>query len=202
MQMSNVVTGVILAGGKSIRMGQDKALITVGGIRLFDYVYNTCRRIFSNLIIVTNRPENFSSYNAIITQDLFPNTGSLGGLYTGLVRSSTPYVFCTACDMPFLNPAVITLLLENIGTYDVIIPITKNGLEPLHAIYGKNCIKTIKRKIDLGKYKITDMLSELKVCYIHEEEILKLDPTLSSFFNVNTSADLMAIEEMLSKNNV
>jgi molybdopterin-guanine dinucleotide biosynthesis protein A len=193
------VTCAILAGGESRRMGQgqDKAFIQVGGISLFDYVYDTCKELFSEIIIVTNQPQQFCDYRARIVLDELRGSGSLGGLYTGLMRASDYHTFCVACDMPFLKPELISYLVEKRLNYDIVMPITKEGLEPLHALYSKRCIEPIRKLLARGEFKISELLSQVDVWYCQEEELKKIDPTLASFTNVNTKKDLLEIQGIL-----
>ena len=191
------VTCIILAGGSSRRMGQDKAFIQIEGVRLLDYVYDTCQELFKEIIIVTNQAKQFAGYQTLVVTDEIPGIGSIGGLYTGLKRASNDYSFCVACDMPFMNPALISLLIEQRHTNDVVIPKTKAGLEPLHAVYSKRCIEPLKKCIEKGDLKISSLLAEVKVRYCNEEEIKKVDPALMSFINVNTKKELFEIQKML-----
>ncbi len=191
-------TCAILAGGESRRMGQNKAFIQVEGIWLFDYVYGTCKELFSEIIIVTNQPQQFEDYQAHIVIDAIPGSGSLGGLYTALMQASNYHTFCVACDMPFLKPELISHLIEKRLNYDIVIPRAKEGPEPLHAIYSKRCIQPIIKMLDKGELKITKLLSsEVRVCYCEEEELKKIDPLLASFTNVNTRKDLLEIQKIL-----
>lgn len=191
------VTCIILAGGASRRMGQNKAFIQVEGVRLLDYVYGKCQELFKEIIIVTNEPHQFIEYQTLVVADEIPGTGSLGGLYTGLKRASNYYSFCVACDMPFLKPELITYLIENRLNSDVVIPKTRAGFEPLHALYSKRCIEPLKKFIEKGDLKILNLLAEVKARYCSEEEIKKIDPMLISFMNVNTKKDLYQIQKML-----
>ncbi len=195
--MVSDVSCIILAGGASRRMGQDKALIQVEGIRLLDYVYGKCQELFSEIIIVTNQPQQFIEYQTPIVVDEIPGAGSLGGLYTGLKRASNYYSFCVACDMPFLNPELITYLIEKRFKSDVVIPMTNKGLEPLHAVYSKRCIEPIKKLVERGDFKISGLIPEVHVEYCEEEEIKEIDPSFTSFINVNTKEDLFQIQKML-----
>ena len=178
-------------------MGQDKTLIQVSGVRLFDYVYDKCSRLFSEIIIVTNKPQQFIGYQALVVIDKIPGSSSLGGIYTGLIWSSHYHAFCVACDMPFLQQELISHILSNRFHYDVVIPVTKKGFEPLHALYSKRCIEPIKKLLKEGKYKITAFFPEIRIKYCEEEEIKKFDPSFSSFTNINTIKDLVKIQEML-----
>lgn len=178
-------------------MGRDKAFIQVEGIRLFDYVYGKCHDLFPEIIIVTNQPQQFSEYHAYIVMDEIPGAGSLGGLYTGLIRANNDYCFCTACDMPLLKPELIMHLIKKRFNYDAVIPVTTEGLEPLHAVYSKRCIEPIKKLLERGEFKISRFLSEVHVGYCEEEEIKEIDPSLTSFINVNTKKDLVKMQRML-----
>ena len=189
------LTGIILSGGKSTRMGENKAFIEIEGIPIVHRIQNLFERLFDEVIIVTNQKRNFSDLNAKIYEDLIPNRGVLGGLYTGLFFSSFVFSFCVACDMPFLKESVIKFLIENIDGYDVVVPKTKDGLQPLHAIYSKNCLEPIKKIIDEGKFKIIDLYWMVKVKIVEEQEFFSLDPMRESFINVNTPEELSLIKE-------
>jgi molybdopterin-guanine dinucleotide biosynthesis protein A len=165
--MEPKVSCVILAGGESSRMGQDKTDAYVGCVRLFDYVYSKCYKLFSEIIIVTNTPLQFNGYRAHIVTDEIPGAGSLGGLYTGLQTASYDYAFCVACDMPFLQPDVITYLTKLRLNYDVVIPNIATYLEPLHAVYSKRCIEPIKKFVKNGERKLTKFLDEVRVRYYY-----------------------------------
>ena len=139
----------------------------------------------------------YIEYQTPVVADEIQGTGSLGGLYTGLKRASNFFSFCVACDMPFLKPELITYLIENRLNSDVVIPKTRAGLEPLHAIYSKRCIKPIKTLLERGEFQIIKLLPEVHVHYCGEEEIKRIDPMLISFMNVNTKKDLYQIQKML-----
>ncbi len=187
------LTGIILSGGKNLRMGKNKAFIEIGGIPIIQRIYSIFKRIFKEIIIVTNEKELFSHFDAIIHKDIIPDRGVLGGLYTGLFFSSFKYSFCVACDMPFLNESIILYLIKNINDYDVIVPKTEDGLQPLHAIYSKNCLEHIKKMIDEGEFKLIDFYPKVKTKIIEEFEFIKFDPTRKSFINVNTPEELNRI---------
>jgi molybdopterin-guanine dinucleotide biosynthesis protein A len=113
------------------------------------------------------------------------------------MRASNYHTFCVACDMPFLNLELIAYLIAQRSDNDVVIPLTKEGLEPLHAIYSKQCIGPIKKRLAIGDFRITSFLPEVQVRYCSEEEIKRIDPSLVSFINVNTKKDLFKIQKML-----
>jgi molybdopterin-guanine dinucleotide biosynthesis protein A len=191
------MTGIILAGGKSRRMGRNKALIDSGGVPLFERVYRVIKEIFSEIIIVTNDVLPFERYEAILQRDIILDKGALGGLYTGLFHSSNYHAFCSACDMPFLNPRVIEYMTEEMDEYDVIVPKTHDGLHPLHAIYSKNCLNPMRQLLDRDDLKIVDFFGQVRVRYIEEMEIREFDPHMRSVINVNTEEEMEAVRNIL-----
>jgi len=186
-------TGIILSGGKSIRMGENKAFIDIDGVPIIHRIHNLFKELFQEIIIVTNQKELFSNFESKIYSDLFPNKGALGGLYTGIFFSTFNFSFCVACDMPYIKKSLVQYLLNHIKDDDVIVPRTKDGLQPLHAIYSKNCLGPIKKVIEQGKYKIIDIYDMVKVKIINEKDFISLDPLRESFINVNTPIELLSI---------
>jgi molybdenum cofactor guanylyltransferase len=189
------MTGVILSGGKSIRMGKNKAFIQVEGVPIIERIHNLFRELFQEVIIVTNEKDLFSNFDSKIFSDLIPGKGALGGLYTGIVFSSFDYSFCVACDMPFIKKSLVKYLIENVANEDVIVPRTKDGLQPLHAIYSKSCVGPIKKSIEEGKSKIIDIYDQVNVKIIDEKHFLCFDPRRESFINVNTPEELVSLRK-------
>jgi molybdopterin-guanine dinucleotide biosynthesis protein A len=187
------ITGIILSGGKSSRMGVNKAFIEVDGVSIISRIHGLFKKLFQEIIIVTNEKELFGSFDANIYSDLLPNRGVLGGLYTGLFFSSFLYSFCVACDMPFLKESVIKYLMNRIDHFDVIVPKGEDGLQPLHAIYSKDCLKPMREIIGKGNYKIIDFYPMVKIKIIGQDEFRSLDPTGESFININTPDELLSI---------
>ncbi len=193
--MQDNFTGIILSGGKSTRMGENKAFIKIEGIPIIQRIHTLFEKLFKEIIIVTDQIERFSNINGKIYADLFPNKGVLGGIYTGLFFANFQYAFCAACDMPFLKESVIKFLMKEIEDYEVIVPKTKDGLQPLHAIYSKNCLEPIKKIINQNKYKILDLYPMVRVKIIMEKEFSNLDPINESFININTPEDLCLLKK-------
>ena len=194
------MTGIILSGGKSLRMGENKAFIEIEGVPIIQRIYTLFKELFHEVIIVTNQIELFKKFDSKIYSDLLPNKGALGGLYTGLFFSNFHYSFCVACDMPFLNKSLVQYLIKRIGDEDVIVPRTKDGLQPLHAIYSKNCLDPIKEIIEQGKFKIIDIYHRVQVNIIEEADFISLDPFRESFINVNTPKELLSILRVKESN--
>ncbi len=188
------VTGVILAGGKNIRMGGSKAFLEIAGQRIIDRTVELFKGIFSQVILVTHTPLKYSYLDIEIVIDIVPKRGALIGIYTGIFYSSHPYCFVTACDMPFLNRKVIEYMITISKDYDVVIPHLSDGYHPLHAIYSKKCIHSIEKLIHEDNLKIIDFFDKIKAKEVTTDEINSLDPTLNSFLNINTPEDLTRIK--------
>jgi molybdopterin-guanine dinucleotide biosynthesis protein A len=193
LESKKKITGIILSGGKSIRMGENKAFIQIEGVPIIKRIYDLFKELFQEVIIVTNQKDLFSNFNSKIYSDIIPGKGALGGLYTGIFFSSFQHSFCVACDMPFIKRSLVQYLIESIDNADVIVPRTSDGLQPLHAIYSKNCLDPMRRMIDQGKSKIIDIYSEVNVKIVDEKDFHCFDPRGESFINVNTPEELQSI---------
>jgi molybdopterin-guanine dinucleotide biosynthesis protein A len=176
-------------------MGENKAFIQIEGVPIIQRIYELFKDLFQEVIIVTNQKDLFSAFDSRIYPDLIPNKGALGGLYTGIFFSSFHHSFCVACDMPFIKKPLVQRLIENIDDQDVIVPRTKDGLQPLHAIYSKNCVEPIRKTIEEGKQSIIDFYRLVKVKIVEESEFLSLDPAKESFINVNTPEELRSVRK-------
>ncbi len=188
------ISGIILAGGKSIRLGHDKILEKVGNASLLEQVISRLDSLTRDIIIVTAEERTFlplAGHPKIrITSDIIPGQGSLGGIYTGLVRSDTFYNLVVAADMPFLNEPLLKYMIEVADGFDFVLPRVRSYYEPLHAIYSRNCIAPIEAIFQRGRKVIIDLFDHVKVRFIEAEEIERFDPEHLSFFNVNTKEDL------------
>jgi len=176
--------------------GKNKAFLSIGSQRTLDRLYNTLKGLFDEILLVTNDPLQYLSWDFKIVTDLFSIRSSLSGIHAGLFHASAPHAFITACDMPFLKKELITALLEQLEPkWDVIVPLTEQGHEPLCAIYSKRCIRPIERQLKNEAPKILEFFSKVKVKKMPEAQLRNADPELISFFNINTPEDLA-----LSKN--
>ena len=187
---SKDITGVILAGGKSLRYGRNKALVEVDGKRLIERVINVMQPIFKSLMIITNTPRQYDYLQLPMHEDIIKGLGPLGGVYTGLETISSESGFFVACDMPFLQSDLIRHMVEIEGDFDAVVPKVDWKIEPLHAIYTKNCLPAIKQLIDAQGYQIIEIFDNIRVRYVKEEEIRSFDSKLKSFFNVNSPGEL------------
>ena len=190
------MTGIILSGGKSSRMGANKAFLHVGGERLIDRTVRIFKEIFSEVILVTNNPLDYLDQDCTIATDIIKGKGPLGGIYTGLFHASHERIFMAACDMPFLNRAFIEYIMDHCADFDIVVPELPDGLQPLHAIYSRRCLPAIKRLIDKDQLKITGFYKGLKKLTIPEDVTKRFDPKGMMFINVNTEADLERISSL------
>ncbi len=191
------VSGIVLAGGKSRRFGSDKALAQLAGQALIAHVIAALASLTAEIIIVGREHAPASALPIRTAPDVFPDHGSLGGLYSGLEEMGTPYGIAVACDMPLLDPKVLRSLLSRANVdVDVVIPRLEEP-EPLHALYHQICREPIRRRLEAGQLKMTGFLNDVRVCWLERAELEVLDPAHSSFFNVNTPDDFAHAERVL-----
>jgi molybdopterin-guanine dinucleotide biosynthesis protein A len=185
------VTGVIQAGGKSARMGgAPKALLEVGGHRIVERVIAAVAPVTDGLLVVTNTPDVYAFLGLPMVPDVYPDHGSLGGIYSGLKAASGEAAFTVACDMPFLRPDVARLVVERAGLGDVVIPRVGDRLETLHALYAKSCLSHIEERLAARRLMIAGFFERVRVIEVREAEVARYaDPALV-FMNVNTPEDL------------
>ena len=185
---------IILAGGKGLRLGYDKVLEIIGNRSLLQKAVSCVNPLCSDIIIVTAQERTFPQFidypELRKVTDTFPGKGPLGGIYTGLVTSDSLYNLVVACDMPFLNQALLRYMIQLATNFDLVVPRVGNLVEPLHAVYSKSCLAPIKDMIKQDELSVTKLLSLVRVRYVEAEEIDKFDPNHLSFFNINTKADL------------
>lgn len=185
------VSGVILAGGKSRRMGgSPKALLPFGGRPLIEHIAETLRSSLSDCLVVTNTPDLYASLGLPMVGDVFPEGGSLGGIYSGLRAAPGDAALCVACDMPFLSDRLVAYLAGRAAEADVVIPDADGDLQPLHAVYGKACLPAMERRLRAGQLKVVGFFDEVRVVRVPEDDIERfVDPSVA-FMNLNTPEDL------------
>jgi len=193
------VTGVIQAGGKSTRMGgRPKALMELGGRRIIDRVADVVRAVTDDLLLVTNTPELYASLALPMVPDVFPDHGSLGGVYSGLRAAPGDAAFTVACDMPFLTPEVARLVIDRAALADVVVPTLGGRLETLHACYAKSCLGPMESKLRQGQLRIAGFFDEVRVLAIPEDEVAHFRDPEIIFMNVNTPEELARAREVLA----
>jgi molybdopterin-guanine dinucleotide biosynthesis protein A len=187
------MTSIILAGGKSSRLGQSKALQVIEGKSLIQRVVDRLAILSTEIIIATANGEAIPFSSAVRVKtvaDIYPGKGPLVGIYSGLVASSSSRAIVVGCDTPFLSVGLLEYMTQICPTFDVVVPRIKNKLEPLCAVYSKNCLVPIQELLEQDERSIRKLFSMVKVKYIEEDEINRFDPEHLSFFNINSQADL------------
>jgi molybdenum cofactor guanylyltransferase len=190
------VTGVILAGGQSRRMGRDKAFLPFGKGLLIERVIEVAQQVTDGVILITNTPEQYQHFGLPMFSDVIPQAGSLGGIYTGLVSAKTPYSLCLACDMPFVKPEFLRLLCATAAEADVVIPRNDEDFQPLCAVYSQVCREPIRQKIEASRLKITGFFDQVRVRIIEGELLARYDPHDIMFFNANTPEEYQQARRM------
>jgi len=184
------MAAIILSGGNNQRIGADKAFLQIGKKTIIERQIEILSTIFTQIIIVTNLPEKYKHLKVDLISDIIPNKGPLGGIYSGLTISKDKYNFIVSCDLPFLNADLISYMKRLTDQQDVIIPKLNQFLEPLHAVYSKDCIASIKKHLDQNDLRTQSFFTEVRVKYIEKTEVERFDPKGIAFFNVNTKRDL------------
>jgi len=171
-------------------MGANKALLQFGGQRLIEGLLWKIRPLFPEVLIIANESAAYADLGVPVLPDRIPEKGSLGGIYTAVHHSTFPQTFCVACDMPLANPAVIAYLRDQAPGYDVVVPQTDDGYQPLHAIYSKTCLPYMEAMIRADSLKIDRLFPRVRLRTVKSEELRLLDPSLHCFVNVNTREEL------------
>ena len=187
------ITGIVLSGGKSRRMGKEKGLCHFRGKALISYAIDTLKPLCSRLIIsANNKPNEYQLYGFQVISDEIPETGPIGGLYSCLKQSQSVINLVISCDTPFVTTEVYQELLNYIGEYQAVVPVQEDGfLEPITAIYQRSCLPVILQQIEKGEYKMMDLLARLNTKFVHFDTNMS-DSKPSLFHNLNSPEDLLS----------
>jgi molybdopterin-guanine dinucleotide biosynthesis protein A len=193
------VSAVILAGGQSLRLGTDKSLLELNGQSLLARTVHKLAALSDDVVVVTNKPEDYEhlSLEVRFVPDEQPGVGALMGVYSGLKATVHDSALTVGCDMPFLNVPLLRYMLPESASHDVVVPRLGEFLEPLHAIYGKQCLPFMEALLAQGRKQIIAFFDKVRVGYIEAEEIARFDPLHLSFLNVNEPADWQRAQELL-----
>jgi molybdenum cofactor guanylyltransferase len=184
------VSAIVLAGGQSRRMGRDKALIDYQGRPIIAHVIDTLRALSNDLVVVSNRSDLYGLFGARVVPDYDPPCGPLGGIAAGLQAARHPLAVVVACDMPFLNVALLRWLIALAERYDAVVPQTGDEFEPLHAVYRRECYNPIARRLERGERRVISFFADVRLRSVPESEWRMLDPAGRSLVNLNTPDDL------------
>ena len=199
------MTSIILAGGKSLRLGRSKLLETIEGKSLIQWVVDRLAILSTEIIIATARGEAIPCSSAVrikTVADIYPGKGPLAGIHSGLIASSSSRAIVVGCDTPFLSVSLLEYMAETSSTFDIVVPRIKDKLEPLCAVYSKNCVAPIQELLEQDERQIRRLFSMVKVKYVEEDEINSFDPEHLSFFNINNQDDLERARKLAAKTKV
>ena len=210
------LTGIVLAGGKSRRMGgRNKAFLELGGRPLVEIVIERMQSVCAEVLVVAGDTSPYTGLDVRLVEDRFRGVGVLGGLHAGLEAASHELALVVGCDMPFLNPGLLRAFAEWAKGYDVVVlrhappppqsPSQSRGdvpkgqgrgfIEPLHAAYRRTCLPAIEGAIRAGERRIVSFFPHVRVRYVTPAEVASIDPVLHSFRNINTPDDWEAVQE-------
>jgi molybdopterin-guanine dinucleotide biosynthesis protein A len=190
-------TVAIIAGGKSTRMGTDKAFVQLAGKPLIEHVIESVAGLGQvATVLITNRSEAYAHLGLPIFNDVIPEAGSLGGIYTAIHHSPTPFTQVIACDTPFVRPALLAHMLTLRSGVEVVVPRVAGYPQGLHGLYAKGCLDPIRERIDAKRLNVIGFYPQVRVRYLDEADYAPFDPSGVSFFNINTPAQLAQAERV------
>jgi molybdopterin-guanine dinucleotide biosynthesis protein A len=187
------MTSIILAGGKSSRLGRNKALQVIEGKSLIQWVVDHLAILTTEIIIATAHGEAIPCSSAVRIKtvgDIYPGKGPLGGIHSGLIASSSSWAIVVGCDTPFLSIGLLEYMTQVLADSDVALPRIGEMIEPLCAVYSKSCLASIQELLEQDERRIRKLFSIVRVKYVEEDEINSFDPKHLSFFNINSQDDL------------
>ena len=196
MAETNDISGIILAGGRSSRLGKDKVFEVIGKETLIERAVRQLAELdeLDELIVVTSERVapllDAFRLRARIVKDVHIGQGPMGGLHAGLLAAGNDYSLVVACDLPFLNQDLLRYMIGLRRGYDMVVPRVSGMIEPLHAVYSKSCLPAIERRLNEGRSMVYSLLEGVRVRFVEQEEVEKFDPKHLSFFNINSTADI------------
>lgn len=203
------MTGAILSGGENTRMPLLKGFLKINGQTIIERNLNILCKVFEEVVISTNMPEKYFGFGVPLIGDLKKEKGPMTGILSVLIATATDAVFVTACDMPFINEALIRYMVDRynqqsafsihnspipnpqfpLKSYDAVIPVFNNGTEPLFGIYARDTMKPMEKALKKGDKGLNELLKNINTLFVNEEEIRGIDPTGKTFANINTISD-------------
>ena len=187
-------SGIILAGGRSTRMGQDKAQMIYHNETMLERTVKELKKVADEIILASNNKNKYNLAGLTEVSDIYPGMGPLGGMHAGLLHAKNMYAFVVSCDMPFFRWELASFLLEKREGYDVVVPEIGGNLEPLCAVYSKKCLDAIEKCIQSDIRKIIEFYPYVKVLKIKEAELRSFSAEAEKyFFNLNTPEDYHAL---------
>jgi molybdenum cofactor guanylyltransferase len=192
---------VILAGGLNTRMrGRNKAFLEVGGRTILDRLIETLQSFFDEILLVTREPALYADKPLRVVEDVYEARASLTGIHSGLFHMRADFALVVPCDLPFIEPAFIRILLAEVTPQvDAVVPTSGRFYEPLCAVYAKSCLAPIRDQLERGDYKISRFFDRIRLKTIPIEDVLSPEDRMRSFFNVNTPDALAASRALVEE---
>jgi len=192
---------IILAGGKSSRMGRNKALLSFGTKTGIERIVDELRPISSHPIVVTNEPHLFQHLGVRIVQDNYPGMGPLAGLEAGLSATDEEWNVLVACDMPFVSRMLAEELMKRTAEWDCVVPKLDGRVHPLFALYNKSILPVVQEKLEGNTLKMMAVLESCHTLYVKEEDLNKVDNLEDALFNMNVPSDYETASTKLKEEN-
>lgn len=203
--MDKFGTAILLAGGKSSRMGFDKQQLKIKDTLLIEYIIKRLYTVFNDIIVVTNNPEYYDDLPCRTVQDEIAGFGPLSGIHVGLKMANNQYGYVMACDMPYINFDYIEYLKDRMSEVDCDACVTvfnQEWIEPFHGFYSKNLVSPIEEYLKSGKRSVFGLLKNFNSIYIEEEIAREYSPNWELFLNINTKEDLVELERQWEIHNM
>jgi len=188
-------TTAIMAGGKSSRMGTDKAFVPLLGKPMIEHVLERVSGLGDEQIIISNSPGKYRYLGLPVYSDIYEDHGPLGGLHAALAQATYEHVLVVACDMPWLNHSLLAYMVSLRYTADVIVPRWTEFPEPLHAVYSKACLDAVTGCLEAQRLKLIAFYSQVRIRFLERGELARFDAGGRSFANINTPGDLSQARE-------
>jgi molybdenum cofactor guanylyltransferase len=192
----NEITALILCGGESKRMGEDKGLINISGKCLVEYVIANVKNLCSEIIIVSNNPD-YAIFGYDVWKDVFPSKCPMNGIYTGLLKSDTKWNLVLSCDAPFASPGLLTGLINNIrDDVQIVTPFINGRYEPLLCLYSKDVMGEMEKMLNAGDFSLVNLIQKMPHL---EWDVVKefRDFTAENLLNINSRGDLEKFIELI-----
>lgn len=198
--MEKKISAAVLVGGESRRMGCNKAFLRLEDSTMLESIISRVSLVIPDVFLVGCDEKLYSYLKLPFYTDIYKDCGPLGGIHCALYESKTPYVFICACDMPYLEPQLINYMADKAikYDYDIVVPYVRDEVEPLFAIYSKNCLATISARIKSGRKKIREVFKRVNTNYICADEIRKITNPDLAFINLNTQNDVRKARQLVS----
>jgi molybdopterin-guanine dinucleotide biosynthesis protein A len=193
-----MVSVAIQAGGRSERLGRDKALVELAGRPLISHVLERAAPLGDEVLVTTNSPDDFAFLGLRLVADEQPGAGVLAGLQTALRAARHEVVLVLACDLPFVCVPLLEHMLRLALQADAVIPRWRGQFEPLHAVYRRTCLPAVNLALAEGRQRMISFLPAIRSTVVEEDQVAAFDPQGLTFFNINTPDDLQTAERILA----